>query len=189
MDSTPRLRPAADRGRMSEPIVETQSEPGLVRVLLVGRKPGVTLIRIVVLALTSFLVFRFVLLPIRVQGVSMLPTYKEPSVNFVNRMAYSFHAPRRGDVVAVRTSGLSIMYMKRIVGLPGETIAFRGGRVLINGKPLDEPYVKLPTNWNVEPEVVQPDHYYCVGDNRSMPPQDHEKGQAERSRIVGKVLL
>jgi signal peptidase I len=168
---------------------DARKQAGWVQILLVGRRPKVTLIRIAILAVVSFTVFRFVLLPIRVQGASMLPTYRENGVNFVNRLAYVRHEPRRGDVVSVRTSGLSIMYMKRILALPGETIAFQGGRVLINGSVLEEPYLKLPSNWTLAPEVVKPGHYYCVGDNRSMAPWDHEKGQAERRRIVGKVLL
>ena len=58
-----------------------------------------TLLRIVVLVVTCFVVFRFVLLPIRVDGGSMLPTYKEHGINVINRVAYLFHEPRRGDVV------------------------------------------------------------------------------------------
>ena len=55
----------------------------------------------------------------------MLPTYRDHGVNFVNRLAYVFHEPRRGDVVAIRTlAGEHVMYMKRIVGLPGETVTF-----------------------------------------------------------------
>jgi signal peptidase I len=81
------------------------------------------------------------------------------------------------------------MYMKRIVALPGETIAFEGGRVLINGQVLEEPYLKFPCSWNLPAEVVEQDCYYCVGDNRSMPARDHERGLADRRRLVGKVLL
>ena len=54
----------------------------------------------------------------------MLPTYRSNRVNFVNRLSYRFHEPRRGDVVAIRLSGFSVMFMKRIIGLPGESVAF-----------------------------------------------------------------
>jgi signal peptidase I len=161
----------------------------LLRVLI-GRKPKRTLVRIAVLVVVSFIVFKFVLVPIRVEGGSMLPTYKENGVNFVNRQAYLFHEPRRGDVVGIRLlAGEHIMYMKRIVGLPGETVAFHQGRLYINGQPLAEPYVKLRGNWEHEPEQVGPDQYYVVGDNRDMPWDDHYKGRSTRDRIVGKVLL
>src|SRR5215831_2761166 len=121
-----------------------QQEPPWWRRLLIGRRPKRTLVRIVVLVITAFVLTRFVFLPIRVDGGSMLPTYKERGVNFVNRLAYLLHEPRRGDVVGIRLAEQSIwfphfLYMKRIVGLPGETVAFHGGHAFINGKVLDEP--------------------------------------------------
>src|SRR5205807_1555665 len=113
--------------------------PGWWRVILIGRRPRLTMLRIVIWVVACFVVTKFVLLPIRVQGVSMLPTYKENRVNFVNRLAYVHSQPKRGDVVAIRLAGPSIMFLKRIVGLPGETVGFHEGRLLINGQVLDEP--------------------------------------------------
>src|SRR5437870_5284539 len=113
---------------------KTDAAPDWLRVVLIGRRPEFTLLRIVVWVVTCFVVAQFVLLPIRVEGVSMLPTYKENRVNFVNRLAYLHSQPKRGDVIAIRLAGPSIMYMKRIVGLPGETVSFHEGRLLINGK-------------------------------------------------------
>lgn len=164
-------------------------QPGWTRRVLIGRDPIRTLIRIVIWVLLIVLIRSYVLLPIRVEGVSMLPTYKENGINFVNCLAYVFHPPQRGDVVAIRYSGRSVMLCKRIVGLPGETIAFRDGHVEINGQPLEEPYVKRPCTWEQAPELVGPDEYYVVGDNRSMDFDQHTKGRAERVRIVGKVAL
>ena len=173
--------------------METNTEappaPGWLRVILIGRRPRFTLLRIVIWVVTCFVVTKFVLLPIRVQGVSMLPTYKENRVNFVNRLAYLRSQPKRGDVVAIRLAGPSIMYLKRIVGLPGETVGFHDGRLLINGRVLDEPYVKFWCNWEQESEPVGPDEYFVVGDNRSMAFSEHTKGRALRNRIMGKLLL
>jgi len=161
-----------------------------LRTMLIGRKPRRTLLRIaVLLVLTLIISSRSVLVPIRVEGVSMFPTYKEHRVNFVNRLAYLFHEPRRGDVVAIRTTGLRIMYMKRIVALPGETIAFHDGCAIINGKVLDEPYVTSLCNWELPRRTLGPNEYFFVGDNRSMAASEHYKGKAERNRIVGKILL
>jgi signal peptidase I len=81
------------------------------------------------------------------------------------------------------------MYLKRIVGLPGETISFSGGRVMINGEPLEEPYEKGACDWNCAPVSLGPAEYFVVGDNRSMSQLDHVFGKAERSRIVGRVVL
>ena len=169
---------------------ETETErPSWLRTILIGRRPERTLVRIALLVLSCFVVFRFVFLPIRVEGASMAPTYKDRRVNFVNRLAYLFHEPRRGDVVAIRLAGPSVMYMKRIIGLPGETVAFHDGRAYINGQPLDEPYLKYPSSWEHEPKQLGPTEYYVVGDNRSMPQADHTEGKADRERIVGEVLL
>jgi signal peptidase I len=163
--------------------------PSWLRTILIGRRPKWTLVRVVVLVVVSFVVFKFILVPIRVVGSSMMPTYRESGVNFVNLLAYRRHEPHRGDVVAVRTTGMHIMYMKRIIGLPGETVAFHQGQAVIDGKMLPEPYVQFACDWEVPPETLGPDEYYCVGDNRAMTPAEHFKFKAPRSRIVGKVLL
>jgi signal peptidase I len=171
---------------------EGQGPPrgGWVLRVLIGRDPKRTMMRAVIWAGVLILISKFVLLPIRLQGPSMLPTYKENGVNFVNCLAYVFHPPRRGDVVAVRLpAGQSIMYCKRIIALPGETIAFHHGEAVINGRVLDEPYVKQRGNWERDPEKVGPDEYYFVGDNRGMDFVFHDQGRAGRKRIVGKILL
>lgn len=148
-----------------------------------------TFIRIMILVVVCFFTFYFVLLPIQVTGISMLPTYKNKSLNFVNQMAYLRHEPRRGDVVSIRFAGIHMMLMKRVIGLPGETVTFVNGRVLINDQPLDEPYEKYSSDWNLPPVKLAANEYYVVGDNRSMAAEDHMKGKVERERIVGKVLL
>jgi signal peptidase I len=163
--------------------------PSLLRKVVIGRDPKRTMQRVVILIVVCFLVAKFILLPIQISGPSMLPTYGERGINFVNRVAYMFHEPRRGDVVAIRLAGPSIMFMKRIIGLPGETVTFHEGHVYIDGKLLDEPYVRFPCSWEHEPRTLGPFEYYVVGDNRSMPQVDHTEGKAPRERIVGKVLL
>lgn len=160
-----------------------------LKVAAVGRNPRRTLIRVAVLALASFIIFRFVLTPIRVEGESMWPTYRNHRVNFLNRLAYVWHEPRRGDVVGIRMGGDHVMLLKRIVGLPGETVEFRDGHLYINDRRLNEPYVRTPCRWNKSPAELHADEYYVVGDNRGMPSRDHVHGAAERWRILGKTLL
>jgi signal peptidase I len=160
-----------------------------VRIVAMGRNPRLTLMRVAVLVVTCFVVFYFILLPIKVEGISMLPTYKDRSWNFVNRFAYLGHGPRRGDVVSIRLAGIHRMYLKRLIGLPGETVAFVDGHVLINGEVLDEPYEKTPCDWNYPPVTLGPDEYFAVGDNRTMPWQLHKFGRVGRDHIVGKAIL
>ena len=187
--------------------------PRWLRIVLIGRRPKFTLVRIVVLAVVAFTVFGFILLPVRVSGPSMLPNYQASGVNVVNRFAYLRHEPRRGDVVTIRISGTeyssgelltdlkhlqvefgrlfrpSMMYMKRVVGLPGETIEFSGGKLLVDGQPLNEPYLRFSCHWERPPQKLGTNQYFVVGDNRAMRMEDHTFGAAERERIVGKVML
>jgi signal peptidase I len=115
---------------------------------------------------------------------------KNRAINLINQMAYVWHEPQRGDVVAVRAwAGKHMMLMKRIIGLPGETVTFNNGRVFIDGKLLNEPYEKWPCNWTLPPVQLGPHEYFIVGDNRTMRWQDHYFGKVDRDRIVGKMLL
>lgn len=160
-----------------------------LRRIIIGRNPRVTFIRALILGVLTVVVFKTTLYPVRVQGGSMHPTYRDGRINFIYRLAYRSHDPKRGDVVGIRFSGPSIMLLKRVVGLPGETIGFSKGRVVVNGNPLPEPYVRQPSDWEREPVQLGQDEFFVVGDNRSMPMRDHTFGIARRERIIGKLLL
>ncbi|HXF09304.1 MAG TPA: signal peptidase I [Desulfuromonadaceae bacterium] len=169
----------------------------LWRTVIFGRNPKITLLRAALWAVVLLLISKFVFVPVRVSGISMLPTYHDRQVNFVNRLSYLRHEPQRGDVVAIRLSpALSTrleaphaMLLKRIVAMPGETVSFVGGHVMINGQMLEEPYETLECFWNIPAETLGPDEYFVVGDNRTMAEQDHTKGRCKRSQILGKVIL
>nr|UXE45811.1 hypothetical protein Hi04_10k_c5218_00024 [uncultured bacterium] len=169
---------------------ESKEPSSWVSTILIGRNPGFTLIRIVVLVITCFVVSKYMLRPIRIEGISMYPTYKDRHVNFINRLAYWSHEPRRGDVVGIRPGpGESIMYLKRIVGLPGEEIGFHRGHVVVNGQLLEEPYLVERSDWEIPAVKVGPDEYFVVGDNRTMNKNDHVFGRTHRERIIGRILL
>ena len=78
--------------------------------------------------------------------------------------------------------------MKRVIALPGETVAIRRGIVTINGQPLEEPYVKEREPWEMAPVKLESDQYFAVGDNRGMNQQLHSFGTVRTEKIVGKVL-
>ena len=166
-----------------------ESKPHWLRALVIGHRPKATMIRIAVLVVVCFITFKFILLPIRIEGISMLPTYHEHQLNCINQLAYLRHGPQRGDIVSVQLAGRSIMFMKRIIGLPGETVEFRHGHAYINGQRLDEPYVKFKCDWENVSVQCGPDQYYVVGDNRSMAFNDHTQGRVEAGRIAGKIFL
>jgi signal peptidase I len=182
-------------GTVTQETNKSAPEPGWLQIVLIGRRPKYTLIRILVLVSVVALTTKFVLLPIRVEGISMEPTYRNHKIDCVNRLAYLLHQPMRGDVVAIRFSEPDSLatpkelLMKRIIGLPGENVAFHEGRVYINGHLLDEPYLKSTCDWEHAPILCGPGQYYVVGDNRTMPFEYHVQGRADRDRIIGKVLL
>ena len=88
------------------------------------------------LVTSAVVVFGVVLLPVRLSGISMEPTYHDGALNFANRLAFAWRQPARGDVVAIRMAGPSVVYVKRIVGLPGERVEITMGTVIIDGEPL-----------------------------------------------------
>ncbi len=134
-----------------------------------GRHPRRTLIRLSLLVALTVVLFKFFILPIQVSGSSMEKTYLDGRVNFVNRLAYTWAKPRRGDVVAIRVPTERDMLLKRIVGLPGERVALFDGEVFINGKRLDEPYVRLKHGYGMkELPPLEPNYYFVIGDNRKI---------------------
>jgi signal peptidase I len=174
-----------------EPGATATRTPGWLRIALIGRNPRRTAIRAAVLAVScflffKFLVFQYIVLPVRIEGFSMYPTYHDWGINFINRLAYRHTLPQRGDVVGIRMAGPKVMLMKRIVGLPGETIAFQHGLLFINGQEMPEPYMKhySPAPY-LSPVTLGPNEYYVIGDNRP----NSDAGRIERDRIVGKVVL
>jgi signal peptidase I len=152
---------------------------------LVGANPRRTLIRALVLIGSAYVIFGHVLMPIRGVGISMQPTIEPGDLLFVNRVAYRFREPARGDIVAVRMAGGSAVYVKRLLGLPGDRVAFVEGVLWINGVPVDEPYVTRDESWQLDEVTLDADDYFVVGDNRGMPMAQHDFGTATRARLIG----
>ncbi len=158
--------------------------------IVFGRYPRRTLLRLAYLTAGSFITFKFLLLPIRITGHSMKPTYRDGRINFVNRLSYLRSKPRRGDVVGIRTAGEHVLLLKRVIGLPGERIAIVRGVVYIDAKPLEEPYVKYNAErfrraWWESERQLEDDEYFVIGDNRAV----SDLGGVYESRILGKVLF
>jgi signal peptidase I len=174
---------------MSEPQQTEIPTPWWLRVLF-GRRPKRTLIRLLVLVAACIFIFKFVLIPIRVTGTSMEPTYRNGAINFINRWAYTWHPIRRGDVVGIQYVESRVLLLKRVVGLPGETVSIQRGTVYINGTALTEPYVHRQNPDWLEPRILLgPFTVYVIGDNRGMPIGDHVHGKRDQHLILGKVLF
>lgn len=160
----------------------------LLKNFLFPKITGRYLLRLAVVALSAFIIFKNVFIPFRIQGESMAPTYTTGSFNFCFALRYLFSPPAPPDVVLVRMAGQSIMLMKRVVATGGQSVEFREGRLFVNGKKLEEPYVAGKCDWNVPSVTVKSGYVYVVGDNRSMPARTHTFGQTSIDRIAGVPL-
>lgn len=152
-----------------------------------GRNPKRTLLRLTCMVGITFVLFRFVLIPIRVSGFSMTPTYRDGRINLVNHLAYRWKRPQRGDVIAFRYVPENVVLLKRIVGLPGERVHVFRGKVAVNGQILQEPYanIKSATPVSRESVTLDQDEYFVIGDNRN-----NTFSATVRDRdILGKVLF
>ena len=154
-----------------------------------GVNPRRTAIRVAVLVVSAYIIFSYVLLPVRGDGISMTPTIESGDLIFVNRLTYQFREPRRGDIVAIRMAGRSIVYVKRLIGLPGDRLEINGGVVSINDESLDEPYAHTRDDWRIPEVSLGDDEYFVVGDNRTMAMPLHDMGTVPRARLIGSRIF
>lgn len=176
----------------TDPTIEAPRRAPWWQIIVMGRNPKVTAVRLLVMVLLVVAIFHYVILPIRVTGISMQPTYRDGQKLYINALSLWRQPPQRGDILAIRTSGLHNLLLKRVIALPGEHVRIVRGRVLINGELLDEPYLVNPAPWNWPKghaeEVMGPDEYLMIGDNRTMRVDEHEFGAAKREKLVGRVM-
>jgi signal peptidase I len=123
---------------------------------------------------------------------SMLPTVQLNDRVWVNRFIYRFQEPQRGDVVMFKppeTIKSATPYLKRVIGLPGETVEMKNQKVYINGRALVEPYVAEPLDYEYGPVVVPNDCILVLGDNRNNSYDSHEwNAWLTEDRLMGKAI-
>jgi signal peptidase I len=134
----------------------------------------------------------FLYQPVKVEGTSMQPQLDDQERIFVNKFIYRFEEIRRGDVIVFYyPRDPSKSFIKRIVGVPGDSVTIKNGRVLINGTRLEEPYVK--TNFldsdSYPPVLVKEGNYYVLGDHRNASNDSRSWGQVPRENIFGKAVF
>ncbi len=156
--------------------------------LLWGRRPLRTAVRAGLLAAGCWLLLRCVCLPMRVEGISMQPTIRDGSWHLANLLQYRWREPRRGELVVIRLAGRRVFYLKRVLALPGERIAFVQGQLRIAGRDLDEPYLREHGDWTLPEVALAPDEYFVAGDHRALPLAQHKAGTVARADIVGGLL-
>ena len=117
----------------------------------------------------ALLIRTFLFEPIRVDGQSMCDTLQNNEIMFVTKPEYLFGEPQRGDVVICKYPGRTENFVKRLMGVPGDTIAVENNVVYLNGKALDEPYLTPTRNddgFSMDPITLGDGQYFVMGDNR-----------------------
>ena len=172
------------------------------------------LIETAILALLIFVGLQFSLQNYRVQGPSMEPTIEAGQHLLVNKLVYfrvdpqdiarflpflditrdrflfPFHPPRQGEVIIFRfPQDPSRDFVKRVIGLPGDTVEIRRGEVFVNGEPLDEPYVTRRGLGSSAPVKVEPDSYFVLGDNRLASHDSRDWGPVPTDNVVGRAWV
>ncbi|MFZ5918415.1 MAG: signal peptidase I [Chloroflexota bacterium] len=138
--------------------------------------------------LVSLLINAFVAQAMIVHGPSMWPNLSYNDRVIVNKMAYRLgDGPQRGDVVVVALPDEPELLVKRVVALPGETVAVRGGQVFIDGRPLQEPWAVHQGGIDCPPTPVPPGHLFVLGDNRPASRDSRWFGPVAVDDIDGRV--
>lgn len=140
------------------------------------------------LAAVCWCVFGYVFRPARTDGWSMDPTIRDGSFHLLNLWTFRFREPRRGDIVAIQKSSRSTYYLKRILAVPRDRVAFSAGRLILNGEEVLEPYVTLTGDWEMREQVLGHEEYFVAGDNRSVPREQHVAGITKREHLRGSLI-
>jgi signal peptidase I len=165
----------------------------------------------VALTLLIFLAMRAVIQNFKVEGTSMEPTLRSNEFLIVNKVTYAridgtpierffvanhspgvpvylFGEPARGDIVVFRFPHQPDKdFIKRIIGVPGDTIEIRNGRVILNGAALEEPYISREPSYDTPKTIVPPGNYFVLGDNRPNSSDSHVWGFVPADNLIGKA--
>jgi signal peptidase I len=151
------------------------------------------IIETLVLTALIFVAIRFSVQTFRVEGPSMQPGLHDNEYVLVNKLAYLFHGPSRGDVIVFHwPKNPSQDFIKRVIGLPGDKITWTNDSILVNGVKLtNEPYISAPVNPNIPPVpiVLASDQYFVMGDNRPFSSDSRSWGPVPKSYIIGKATV
>lgn len=145
----------------------------------------------VVLAVVIFLLIRVAIQNYRIEGSSMEPNFHNGEYLLVNKLAYRLGEYERGDVIVFKYPGDTTKdYIKRVIGLPGDTVEIRDGMLYVNDQLVSEPYEVMPMNYlNEVPRVVEPGTLYVMGDNRPASSDTRDWGLLNQELVIGQAWL
>ncbi len=145
----------------------------------------------------AFLIRSFIAEPRFIPSDSMLPTLRVGDRLVVEKLSYHLHAPQRGDIVVFQPPEILRQYgygpdqafIKRVIGLPGQTLAVHDGQVLVDGEPLQEPYIAQAPAYELLPVQVPPDSLFVMGDNRNNSNDSHVWGFLPEANVIGRAWI
>ncbi len=144
------------------------------------------------LSAIMFLVINVSIKSVQVDGISMYPTLHNSQFVIVDRLAYVFSNPKRGDIIVFEYPlNHSVDYIKRVIGIPGDTVTINAnGTVLVNGVQLNEPYINNMGNpYGAEKITLGVNQYFVLGDNRQESSDSRDWGTVNRSLIIGQAKI
>jgi signal peptidase I len=139
--------------------------------------------------LLALLISHFVAQGTYVEGQSMEPNLHNEQRLIVEKISYHLHLPRRGNIVVIDVDFSDIPLIKRVIGLPGETVEIRNNQVLIDGQPLDEPYLPTLFMRDYGPVQVPEGYIFVMGDNRGASNDSRAFGPVSLDRIIGRAWV
>jgi signal peptidase I len=148
------------------------------------------LVETVLLTLVIFFMIRFAIENYRIEGESMEPNFHNGQFLLVNKIQYLLQSPQRGDVVIFRYPlNEKKNFIKRVIGLPGEKVEIRAGKIFVNGVRVPEPYPFNFADYDYGPVTVGPDEYFVLGDNRPYSSDSHSWGMVPTKDLIGKAWV
>jgi signal peptidase I len=153
------------------------------------KRAALDILETLILAVVLYFGINAVSARVRVDGFSMNPSLANGEYILVNKLAYRLGEPVRGDIIVFSFPlDPEQDLIKRVVGLPGETVSVQNGQVSVNGVPLIEPYIAASPLYNGT-WVVTEDQLFVLGDNRNESKDSHEWGLLPFDNIIGKAVL
>lgn len=142
-----------------------------------------------VLAVVLYFGINAVSARVRVDGFSMRPTLQDGEYILVNKLAYKFSEPKRGDIIVfVFPVNPEEDLIKRIIGIPGDTVTIQDGVLSVNGAVVDEPYINAPPAYNGTWQVPE-GNLFVLGDNRNDSRDSHQWGLLPMQNVIGRSVL